>query len=453
MKRTREKQSQKKESVAAMEKETLSPSVSSLLSSSSSSSLFSSRAPVFKLVRKDGLKLLLAAGNGSDDCFGYLATPVRLRAGRTYRLRARFRISPDLNPQRHLRFAVFTESFNNGIFHFRRLRDGWVEGEETFLFPDKHDQAGEMRLVFCLSARGKAWVSEIALEEAKPLPKRPVRIVCVSGTGALADWKRVLDAAADEEADLALLPEMMNGDAVEPMTGPTPRLLSAAARRHRMYVAGGFYCRDAKAGRVYNVAALFDRAGRLAGRYAKHHPYTPELWGVPGQMPAVSPGQDVPVFRTDFGTVGIMICYDSWFTDVAELLALKGAEVILFPNGGYYRSLMPARAADNGVRIAASSLNCREGIWDTAGRDVTEPELDATTYANCPPRLTAERIRHRALGKIRLLAATLRLDQSPSPHNWGGPMLSAPGGRRNRREQIRLLHRDIADEIDRWWDE
>ena len=85
-------------------------------------------APAFKLVRNAGRNLLLAAGNGSDDCFGYIAAPVRLTAGRTYRLRARFRISAGLNPQRHLRFAVFTESFNNGIFHFRRCPGGWAGG-------------------------------------------------------------------------------------------------------------------------------------------------------------------------------------------------------------------------------------------------------------------------------------------------------------------------------------
>ena len=405
-------------------------------------------APTFKLVRNAGRKLLLAAGNGSDDCFGHLAAAARLRAGRTYRLRARFRISAGLNPQRHLRFGVFTESFNNGIFHFRRLPGGSAEGEGRFLFPCKQDEAGEVRLAFCFSAAGRAWIEEIALEETAPLPTRPVRIACVSGGGDHAAWQRVLDAAADEGADLALLPEMVNGETVESMAGPTPRLLSHKARQHRMYVAGGFYCRDSKARRVYNVAALYDRAGRLAGRYVKQHPYTPELWGAAG----VSPGREVPVFRTDFGTVGIMICYDSWFTDVAELLALKGAEIILFPNAGYFRSLMPARAADNCVRIAASSLNGPEGIWDTAGRDVTQPELDPTTFANCPPRMTAGKIRRRRIGKLRLLVATLHLEQSPSPHNWGGPMLSAPGGRRNRREQICLLHDDIRDEIERWWD-
>jgi predicted amidohydrolase len=224
-------------------------------------------------------------------------------------------------------------------------------------------------------------------------------------------------------------------------------MMARKARQHRMYVVGGIYRQDSKRGLIYNTALLFDRQGHLAGHYDKIHPFTHEFWG----KGSVTPGRAAPVFRTDFGTVGIMICYDSWFTDVAELLALKGAEIILFPNAGYYVSLMPARSADNGVRLVVSSLSSPLGIWDTAGRDIMRPRRDPTTCANCPPSATARDIRHLKVGKVKIMLATLDLSQSPSPHNWGGPMLSAPGGRRNRREQTYFLYDEIRRETERWW--
>ena len=94
--------------------------------------------------------------------------------------------------------------------------------------------------------------------------------------------------------------------------------MSAKAAQHGLLVAGGFMHYDKRADVLSNVALLFDRRGRRIGRYDKVHPYSPEIL-----YQGVTPGVKVPVFRTPFGTVGFMICYDSWFTDVAELLALK----------------------------------------------------------------------------------------------------------------------------------
>jgi hypothetical protein len=106
---------------------------------------------------------------------------------------------------------------------------------------------------------------------------------------------------------------------------------------------------------------------------------------------------------------------------------------------------MPARAADNCVRLVTSSLSGPLGMWDTAGRDVQAPDADPTCSANAENTFLDPR--ETTVGKIRVLFASFDLSRSPSPHNWGGPMLSAPGGRRNRRDQLRLLYPDIAEEV------
>ena len=409
-------------------------------------------APVFKLVNRAGRRVLLAAGNGRDDCVGCLAARVLLRAGRTYRFGARFEISRGLNPQKHLLFCVFAEKpdkngrFNSGIFNFRRLGAHLAEGEGSFQAPADGDRDGEVRLYFRQSARQKAWIHSILLEEREAIPPRLVTVACMTGNLGLVGLRKFLEAAGKGGADLVLLPEMMNGQKHESLRGPSARLMAAQAARFGTWVAGGILLRDAGAGCVYNAALLYDRRGKLAGRYLKNHLFTPEVL-----ESGLTCGTEVPVFHTDFGAIGIMICYDSWFTDVAELLALKGAEVILFPNAGYYRGLMPARAADNGVRIVASSLGHPCGIWDTTGREVTARYAEKTCFANHPP--TFQKVLQRCVAAGRLLMATLDLSRSPSPHNWGGPLLSAPGGRRNRREQSRPLWAEIQRQAERWWDE
>ncbi|MDR2136556.1 MAG: carbon-nitrogen hydrolase family protein, partial [Treponema sp.] len=156
--------------------------------------------------------------------------------------------------------------------------------------------------------------------------------------------------AAADKADLLLYPETVSQDGVangERLLG----LLGALAAKYGMYTAASIFITDKKDGRNYNRGVLHDRQGKPAGVYDKIHPYSPEV-----THRNISPGQKTDVFKTDFGTVGMIICYDSWFTDVTALMALKGAEVILFPVAGYYRSLIPARAADNQVRFVISVL-------------------------------------------------------------------------------------------------
>jgi predicted amidohydrolase len=400
-----------------------------------------SLAPRFALAPRGGRVVLAARGNGRDDCVGHLATPVVLEGGLTYRLRVRIAAVRGLDLHQSVVVGVFGRDFNNGIFSFSASRDGF-DGESRFAVPGRGPVEAEVRLTFRATARGSALVERISLEPCDLVPQRLVRVGCTQGQGTADEWAAVLDAAGALGMDLVLLPEMMNGTTREGMNGPSARLMAGKARQYSMYVAGGIYCYEKRADRLWNRTPLFDRAGRLVGRYDKVHPYSPEI-----ANDGVTAGTEVPVFRADFGRVGIMICYDSWFTDVAELLALKGAEMILFPNADYYRSLMPARAADNGVRVVASSLYGAPGVWDTAGRDVQAPLLDASCHAR--EEGTFADPAETMVGAIRLLTVTLDFARSPSPHNWGGPLLSAPGGRRNRRDQRALLFDELEKETRR----
>ena len=404
-----------------------------------------SLAPKFVLAKLEGGKVLRASGGGVPDCVGYVAAQAPIVGGRTYLLRVVFRVSAGTDPDRSLLFECFGPGANDGIREYTRMPDGWVVGETKATYSGDGPGTAECRVLFRLSAKGTAWIRSVSLTETTPDPPRWVKVACTSHKTNLQSCAAVLDCVGNAGVDLVLLPEYMQGDRIEePLEGPSYQLMSAKARQYHMYVAGGIVRYVPATDRVYNTCLLFDRQGALLGMYDKLHPYSPEL-----DEEGITPGREVPVFHTDFGTVGIMICYDSWFTDVAELLSLKGAELILFPNAGYYRALMHARAADNRVRIVCSSWNSGSGVWDTVGRDLANPDADASH--GDPPGVTSKDVRRQQVGDVEVLYATLDLACSPSPHWNGGSMFEAPGGQRNRREQSTFLEEQIRQERERWW--
>jgi predicted amidohydrolase len=387
-----------------------------------------------------GKTRLRAEGNGRAECFGYLVRPVKLEAGKTYRLRVHFQTENLGDVNRHLVHGVFARPmnrFNEGVVSYRQLPDG-IQGERIFRGPLEAMEA-EIRLFFRFSAHGRVGWDFVSLEEWEPIAPRPVRIACSWGKGDLRSWADWLDAAGRRGVDVALLPETFNGAdpaRAQSMEGEASSMLAAKARQWHMYVSGSFYERRGDV--VLNTAPLYDRSGGLVGAYSKNQLYDPEL------SQGVTPGRGFPVFRTDFGVVGIIICYDSWFPETVRLLAYKGAELVLFPNEGYYVSLMAARAADNGVWLAASSSDGPAGVWDPSGSRAGEPMPEPTRFAQSSIR-TFERDEAQ-----RLLVATVDMSQRYSPHWWGGPMLSAPGCRRVRQTLMYPIEEEIAAEASRW---
>lgn len=397
--------------------------------------------PFFKLIAGiGGNRELMAEGNGRKECYGYLRAPVRLGGGKTYRMRVRFRFSGMDDVNRHLVHGVFTQKFNNGIFQYWKDGD-WVIGEAHFAGPSG-DEAGEVRLYFRYSSKGRVWWKEVSLQESNPIPPRPVKLAVSWGVGDMKHWENWLDAAGAKGADIALMPELFNG-ILDPMKaesedGPSRKLMANKARQWKMHVSGTTYVR--RGDLVFNTAPLFDREGKLIGTYDKNMVYEPELdWGA-------TPGEGLPVFQTDIGKIGIIICYDSWFPETVQMLALQGAELVLMPNEGYYTELIHARSADNGVFIAASSGANPAGVWDPAGNKAGEDNPDPTCGG--PSAI----LNYEKNERTRLFFVTVDLSKKISPAWWGGPMRSAPGGRRCRKTAMMPLEGGIAQEASRWYE-
>lgn len=156
-----------------------------------------------------------------------------------------------------------------------------------------------------------------------------------------------IDRAGKDGAQLVVFPEYVLGRIRVP--GPATEKITAAAKANSIYVIVG--CWEVFAnGTFANSALVFDRKGKIAGKYNKTHAAVDHFEGSPPwtNPPAdktkdwmirndpewiMEPGKDLPVFEFDFGTVGIMTCYDGWFPEPARVLSLKGAELLVWVNG------------------------------------------------------------------------------------------------------------------------
>lgn len=149
-----------------------------------------------------------------------------------------------------------------------------------------------------------------------------------------------VEAAGAEGADLVCLPETflevgLPGDQIpvaEPIPGPTFDAVAALAARHAVWVVASF-CVRTEAGTIENSALVIDRRGELAGRYAKAHPTIGEC-----EARAITPGQEATVVETDFGRLGLAICYDIGWPEHWARLQEAGAELVVWPSaydGGF----------------------------------------------------------------------------------------------------------------------
>lgn len=178
--------------------------------------------------------------------------------------------------------------------------------------------------------------------------------------------------AAAQGADMVVLPELFSTgyhldtvgprmvDLAEPLDGPTVHALQGAACAGNCYVVAGLALLHGQPGVPYNSSVFIDREGEVLGTYDKVH-----LWAL--ERYYFRPGNDYPVFETEFGKVGIMICYDMGFPEVARELTLNGAEILLCPSAwcafdmDMWHVNVPCRALENTAFVAAVNRCAHEG--------------------------------------------------------------------------------------------
>ena len=146
--------------------------------------------------------------------------------------------------------------------------------------------------------------------------------------------------AAAANADLVVLPELHLGpyfcqnedfnhyDLAQPIPGPTTDILSTVAKKLSIVIVSTIFEKRAS-GLFHNTAVVFDRDGSIAGKYRKMHiPDDPgfyeKYYFTPGDL-------GFKPIETSIGKLGVLICWDQWFPEAARLMALAGAELLIYP--------------------------------------------------------------------------------------------------------------------------
>ena len=263
------------------------------------------------------------------------------------------------------------------VWDLRELKDpsGTYEFDRVLQAPPK-TRAVELELVLQWAPTGRVeWRSLSFQPTVAPAPRK-VRVATVwlrprnsrNGSESVQRFSEYIDRFAPQERpDVIVLGEMINRVGVsgepdqqaEPIPGPATHQLAEQAKRYQSWIVFSIVERDGPD--LFNTAVLLDRTGRIAGKYRKVQlPFEEVSRGI-------APGSGFPVFATDFGKVGLLICHDASFPEAARELTLNGAEMILMPIWGGREALVRARAIENGVYVATSGYDYPSEIISPTG--------------------------------------------------------------------------------------
>jgi N-carbamoylputrescine amidase len=161
-----------------------------------------------------------------------------------------------------------------------------------------------------------------------------------------------IELAAKQQVDLVVLPELhldhyfcQNEDTdcfalAQPIPGPTCEILSAVAKTNKVVIVSTIFEKRAP-GLYHNTAVVFDKDGNIAGAFRKMHiPDDPgfyeKFYFTPGDL-------GFKPIQTSIGKLGVLVCWDQWYPEAARLMALAGAECLIYPTAiGWNPSDEPA---------------------------------------------------------------------------------------------------------------
>lgn len=220
----------------------------------------------------------------------------------------------------------------------------------------------------------------------------------------IAHARAAIEAAADNGAQLVVLPEIWNGpysNASFPVyaedidaggsASPSTSMLSEVARSKGITIVGGSIS-ERSGDRLYNTCCIFGKDGELKAKYRKIHLFDIDI---PGKIcfmesKTLTAGNTPIIVDTDVGRIGIGICYDMRFQELAMLYAARGAHLICYPGAFnmttgplHWELLQRARAVDNQLFVATCSpardINAGYVAWGHSTLVAPFGEIVATT--------------------------------------------------------------------------
>ena len=215
-------------------------------------------------------------------------------------------------------------------------------------------------------------------------------------------------------------------DLAEPIPGPSTDFYGQLAREHGVVIVTSLFERRA-AGLYHNTAVVMERDGSIAGTYRKMHipddpAYYEKFYFTPGDL-------GFHPIHTSVGCLGVMVCWDQWYPEAARLMALQGAELLIYPTAIGYES---SDTADEQQR--------QREAWTTVQR--------GHAVANGLPVVTVNRVGHEPDPS----------GQTGGVQFWGSSFVAGPQGELLYRasdtdEESALIEIDLAhsEQVRRWW--
>ena len=253
-----------------------------------------------------------------------------------------------------------------------------------------------------------------------------------------ADVKNNIERLADGIADLAkrgaqliVLQELHNSlyfcqvedvnnfDLAEPIPGPSTEIYGELAKRYQVVIVTSLFERRA-AGLYHNTAVVIEKDGSIAGKYRKMHipddpGYYEKFYFTPGDL-------GFHPIDTSVGKLGVLVCWDQWYPEAARLMALQGAEILIYPTAIGYA---PEDAADEQQR--------QRRAWQTVMRG------------------------HAVANGLPIVAVNRVGDEDGVPF-WGTSFVCGPQGEiiyeasENEEESIIVeLDLEHSEQVRRWW--
>ena len=256
-------------------------------------------------------------------------------------------------------------------------------------------------------------------------------------TDKKARLKVAIRKAAEQGAELIVLQELHNGlyfcqtedvqifDQAEPIPGPSTEEFGALAKELGIVLVLSLFERRA-AGLYHNTSVVLEKDGTIAGKYRKMHipddpAYYEKFYFTPGDL-------GFEPIETSVGTLGVLVCWDQWYPEAARMMALAGAEVLIYPTAiGFESSDDP------------SEQQRQSDAWQLVQR--------GHAVANGLPVVTVNRVGY---------------EEDPSGQTngirfWGRSFVAGPQGELlaefGQEEEVRVIEVNLtrSESVRRWW--
>lgn len=256
--------------------------------------------------------------------------------------------------------------------------------------------------------------------------------------GNVERLKTNIRRAASEGAELVVLQELHNGlyfcqtedtrlfDLAEPIPGPSTETFGELARELGIVLVLSLFERRAP-GLYHNTAVVLERDGSIAGKYRKMHipddpAYYEKFYFTPGDL-------GFEPIDTSVGRLGVLVCWDQWYPEAARLMAMRGADLLIYPTAIGWES------SDTDEEKARQL-----GAWVTVQR--------GHAVANGLPVVSVNRVGHEPDPS----------GQTNGIRFWGNSFVAGPQGELlaelpNDEETVRVVEVDMArsENVRRWW--